>query len=344
MSRRQLVASFFESIGATELMLSLRGRAAFPWLPILTFHRIRADHDDSFLFDECVVDSTPSDFERQMATVKRYFTPVGISDLLHYADGGDLPRNPVLISFDDGYRDNYDTALPILQKHGIKAMFFIATSYISERRMFWWDRINYLVKKTNRRAIELSYPQSLRFETHNQDARRATIRAILRLVKSRFALDLPRMLDDLTRATDVRWTDELDRSLADEHLMVWDHVRALRAAGMDVQSHTRAHRVLQTLPDAQLVGELSGSREDLERELDEPIEAISYPIGHRIADRSYIRKALQQAGYKMGFTNATGTHPLWRKFDCYNVNRIGVEGGTPEALFRAMLAVPRIFD
>jgi peptidoglycan/xylan/chitin deacetylase (PgdA/CDA1 family) len=112
---------------------------------------------------------------------------------------------------------------------------------------------------------------------------------------------------------------------------------------MEVQSHTRAHRVLQTLTESQLHGELRGSRDDLERELDEPVEAISYPVGHRIVDRGHIRKALRDAGYKLGFTNATGTNQLGRKFDCYDVNRIGVEARTPEALFRAMLAVPRLF-
>ncbi|MDB4954918.1 MAG: polysaccharide deacetylase [Myxococcales bacterium] len=343
--RKRLVASLFERIGATELILALRRRAPSPWLPILTFHRVREpDTDSRYCFDDGVIDSTPEQFDLQMSIVRRYFNPVGMDDVLRLAEGGSMPRNPVLITFDDGYRDNHEVAVPILKRHGIKAVFFIATSYIAERRVFWWDRINYLMKTSTKRTIEVSYPFLQVFDVRTPADKTGATKALLRLVKTHNGLDLDRLLDGLAKAADVRWDDELEKRFANEYLMTWDQVRDLRAAGMDVQSHTRTHRVLQTLDDNQIVHELRGSRDELEQQLDEPVRAISYPIGHTIRDRPFVRRALAAAGYKVGFTNDTGAHPLWRKFDPFEVNRIGVDLDMPTSLFRAMLAMPNVFQ
>lgn len=342
MDKKRMLARLCDTFGVTRLLLGVRRRAPSPWLPILTFHRI-SERGAPCVLDDYVVNATRDEFDRQMATVQRYFAPVGIDDLVQYAEGGTLPRNAILITFDDGYRDNYELALPVLQRRGMKAVFFIATSYISERRLFWWDRVNYLVKRSTRPRLELSYPVPLQLATHDGPARRAAITSILRVVKSARSLDLPRLLDELQRATGTDWSAELERRLADEHLMSWQEVRALRAAGMDVQSHTRTHRVLQTLEDAQILDELRGSREDLERELGEPISAISYPVGYGIADRAFIREALAQAGYKIAFKNAGGVQWITDKLDRYQLDRISVCTQCPEALFKAMLAVPPLF-
>jgi peptidoglycan/xylan/chitin deacetylase (PgdA/CDA1 family) len=342
-NKRQAIAGLLDRIGATRLILRLRRRARSPWLPILTFHRV-TERPALRLLDDCVVNSTGDDFDRQMACVQEYFTPVGIDDLVRFSEGAALPRNPILISFDDGYRDSYSTALPILQRRGIKAVFFIATTYITERRMFWWDRVNYHVKSSMRSSLELSYPVRMRLDTRDEGARRLAIASILRIVKTARGLDLPRLLGELQVATESPWSVDLERTLAAEHLMTWDQVRGLRSAGMDVQSHTRTHRVLQTLNDAQILDELRGSRQDLECELGEPVVAISYPVGYGIADRAYIREAVALAGYKIGFTNATGVHWLRNKLDRYQVKRICVGTGCQDAVFRAMLAVPPLFD
>jgi peptidoglycan/xylan/chitin deacetylase (PgdA/CDA1 family) len=126
--------------------------------------------------------------------------------------------------------------------------------------------------------------------------------------------------------------------------MTWDDVRLLRRAGMDVQSHTRTHRVLQTLGEAELRTELVGSREDLEQQLETPVCAISYPVGRRLGERIDIRRQLESAGYRLGFTNDTGIHRIRRSIDPFDVSRVGLEYGTSTALFRAMLAVPGVFE
>ena len=319
----------------TAGLLRLRAYGPSPFLTIFTYHRVSASRSQRF--DDGVVDATPDGFDRQLATMKRYFSIVGVDEILGYVQGAELPPNPLAVTFDDGYLDNFTTALPLLQKHGVRACFFIATSYLEERRLFWWDRIAYLIKNATRPTIEIEYPARLRFDLAD---RGHAMGAALRIVKDVFDLDLMRYLDELTRGSGVPFDRAIERRFADEMLMTWDQVRALRAAGMDVQSHTRTHRVLQTLRPETLDDELRGSKAELERVLGEPVRAVSYPVGKTISLRPFVRQAVRDAGYEIGFSNSTGINFLWGRFDRFDVHRMAIDRDLPHDFFRSMLAVP----
>jgi peptidoglycan/xylan/chitin deacetylase (PgdA/CDA1 family) len=339
MSRREKLARLLARTGSLDAILRLRERTSIPWLTVLTYHQFPA-RGGRELFDEGVVDVTPEEFDRQIGQVKKHFNVVGVDDLCAFAAGRPLPRNPVAIAFDDGYLGNYETALPILQKHDCKAMFFIATAFITERRIYWWDRIAYVMKTSSRREIVLEYPVPLRLDL--AEPRHTAIRSVLRLVKTHPCLDMNRFLEELSGAAGVPWSAEMDRQFSERLLMTWDHVRALRKAGMDVQSHTRTHRVLQTLTPTELTDELEGSRADLARELGEPARALAYPVGNPLAAVSPVRRALEKSGYEIGFTNGTGPTPLRKPVDPFNIRRQTIERNFPHALFLAMLALPRL--
>src|SRR5579864_1737825 len=337
MSKRRQFVHLLHATGALQAILKLRARTSPPWLSILTYHRFPTD-DGEERFDDGVVDVTPERFESHVACLKKHFNPVGIDELCAFARGGKLPPNPVAITFDDGYLSAYEHALPILQRHECKAIFFIATSFITERRVYWWDRIAYLLKQCTQGALLLEHPFPIHIDLKGD--RSASIQRTLRIIKACSMDDRVRVLDAIARAAGVPWTREMDRAFADELLMSWDQVRALRKAGMDVQSHTRTHQPLQTLPPDALADELEGSRSDLERELGEPVRALAYPVGSPLDAASPIRAALRKAGYEIGFTNGTGPTLLWGRVDPFNIRRQMVERDFVEPYFLGILAIP----
>ena len=324
--------------GLLSSLLALRARLRSPWLPVLTYHRI-AKADPATRFDDGVIDATPEMFDRQLSLLRRWFNVLGMEDVFAFRAGKSLPKNPVLITFDDGYKDNFQAALPILQRHGLKATFFVATDYIDQRRLFWWDRLNLLVKSSTKETVELSYPSKLVLSLRTEEARRYAIARFIHIVKVEEALELDRFLDEVTRACGVALADGEERRMADSLLMTWDEVRALRAAGMDVQSHTRSHRTLQTLPLGQLGHELGGSREVLEHALGTRVRALSYPVGRGVAGSPDIRAAVRAAGDELGFSNTTGINNVFR-FDPLNARRLGVDVQLSDAQYLAMLALP----
>lgn len=312
-----------------------------PWLTVLTYHRV---HDDATgqPFDRTVIDATSHELGRQLETMRRYFTLIGLSELSAHLKGASLPDNPAMVTFDDGYRDCYDRALPILLAQGVKGVFFVATSYVTHRRMFWWDRIAYILHQSKLDHIELTYPVRTSLDLGGSHER--VLKTATNLVKNHFGIDVERFLDELAHAAGVGFGEELERKFADQLVMTWDQIRGLQDAGMEVHSHTRTHRVLQTVGPSQLSWELAGARADLEEHLEKRVSGVAYPVGRSVASWPAIRSAVVESGYELGFSNGTGVTPLGSGFDPLNVRRISVERGLPDSMFRAMLAIPALAE
>ena len=160
---------------------------------------------------------------------------------------------------------------------------------------------------------------------------------------------MSRFLDELAKAFGVEWSDELEATHANDLIMSWDQVRALSRAGMDVESHTRWHRVLQTLDDEQLKLELAGSKADLEMQLGRPVRAVAYPVGRRISHVTRIRDAVVAAGYRIGLTNASGATRIWPQplagmmpTDSFDVRRLSTDRSMSDAMYFTQIAVPRL--
>lgn len=331
---RERAAGVLHKTGLVSTIMRVRAQLPEP-LSVLTYHSV-ADAAHPGLDPE-VVDATPDQFAQQLEFICRYFSVVSIDDLLEAISGGRaLPANPMLITFDDGYLNNHDTVLPLLRRYGAVATFFIATNFVEGRRLYWWDRINYVVNNAQASRVEV---QGQAFELSDH---RAAIKGLVKLVKSTPRLDIDGFLDELTSQCETPWSRELERQLADQVIMTWDQIRTLRDAGMDIQSHTRSHRILQSLDDSELDDELRGSREVLEHQLDRPVTAIAYPVGYGVSHLPKLRQAVARAGYRLGFTNSTGVNFGPHKIDPLHVSRIATERDLSRVMFEGSLAVPAL--
>ena len=267
----------------------------------VAYHRVTRKRPD-YPYDVGVVDATPEEFDEQMAFVARHFHAITVSELR----APTLAPNTICITFDDGYRDNYDVVVAILRRHGLRATFFVSTRFIDERRPFWWDRIAYLIKRSPRERLALAYPHDLVFDLRGN--REAAVAMLCSLVKKTYGLDIERMLGELATAAGVPWDRELERRIADELVLTWDHVRGLRDAGMEVQSHTASHRVLSTMTRAEIDSDLAEARRVLEREIAMPVRALSYPCGDPIEHDPDLIEGVRAAGYQFGFAACGGVN------------------------------------
>ena len=341
--KRERLAEVLERTGVIRSVMQLRRLAPMPIVGVVTFHHIHdTEGDASYPYDPDVADATPRQFRRHLETLARIGTPIGIAELLRGIDGGALPPNPLMITFDDGYRSCHDVALPILRELGIPATFFIATSFVAERKLYWWERIALALGGARRPRTQLTYPRVIDIDARDPGTRRV----LCDLVKNTWCLDIARFLEELCRALEVEWSSAIEAAHADQLIMTWDQVRALAGAGMAVESHTRHHHVLDTLDDATLRDELVGSREDLEREIGRPVRAIAYPVGRHL-QQARIRAAVASAGYHVGFANCGGLNPLWPAslrgalgVDPLDLRRISTDRAISDAMFLTQLAFP----
>lgn len=308
-------------------------------LTALTYHRVverkvfEAEGDD-------LIDATTEAFDAQVGALGRLGTFVTATDVARWVDGAAIPRAPVMLTFDDGYLECLKDVLPVLKRRRARATFFVSPGYLDERRLFWWERIRRAVRRTCVPWLELGYPRPTRIRVDIDRA--VAIRAAEAVVKETPHLDIERYLADIESAAGVPLSRTEELQAVARTMMDWDHVGRLVDAGMDVQSHTLTHRVLQTLSPSELVDEFVGSREALERRTRRPVVAVAYPVGYSVAHLDHVRAALRLSGYRLGFSNHTGTSTVSARFDPFDVRRIAMDVSYGADVAAAFAAVPAL--
>jgi peptidoglycan/xylan/chitin deacetylase (PgdA/CDA1 family) len=237
-------------------------------LSILIFHRVLPEVDP--LFPQ---EMHAQRFDVLCAWLSSWFNVLPLDEAVRRLKDGSLPQRALAITFDDGYADNHDVAMPILKKHGLCATFFIATGFLDGGRM-WNDTVIESVRRTKLHALPM---QQLGVAGLAEMAVRSVVEkqeAITRIIRAIKYLPVPQRLtltQELAALAQVNPPINL--------MMTGLQVRAMRRAGMQIGAHTVSHPILATLGDAEARDEIQRSKHHLEDLLDEPITLFAYPNG-----------------------------------------------------------------
>ncbi len=291
-SKRERVSHLAAVLGVTRLVEWLARR---PALLVINYHRIGDGAAGGY--DTGLVEATADEFDAQVGFLKRRFRVVDLAEAQEIAARpGDLRYPAVLLTFDDGYRDNHDIALPILRSHGVRAAFFLATGLVGTPHITWWDQIAYMLRGTRRTTIRVEYPEVATWDLSRVGLEQA-IQEVLRLGKRPGPFDLELFLTAVEKACDVPRPNHGQRMF-----MTWDEARALAAAGMGIGSHTHRHELMSRLsPEAQL-DECALSRDIIRQELGVTVDALAYPFGSRASFSDVTQRCLREAGYRTAFS------------------------------------------
>jgi peptidoglycan/xylan/chitin deacetylase (PgdA/CDA1 family) len=310
--KRELLARGLLWSGASSLLAQLPARDS---LLVLNYHRIGNAEDD--LFDPGVFSATAEEFDQQISYLKRHLSLVTLDEALAFIDGTLKEKARccrVLITFDDGYLDNYEIAFPILRSHGAQGVFFLATSIVGSCHLPWWDHIAYLVKTARSRRFILRYPNDLVVDV-DQNGLTKSLQAILKLYKQPDNSDPDRFILEL-----VEKSKGDDPPSALRRFLNWDEAREMIGAGMAIGSHTHSHTVLSQLePDRQLE-ELSTPRLIMKEQLGVEVAALAYPVGGRTSFTGTTQKLAREAGYRAAFSRQGGRN-LSGKICAYDAKR-----------------------
>lgn len=271
-------------------------------LSVFYFHRVLEkpdpllpDEPDARVFDQIV---------GWIASQFRILDPVEACDRLF---DGSLPSRPAVITFDDGYRDNYTVALPVVQRHGVNAAFFVATGFL-EGGMMFNDRVIEAIRRASGGSIAVpgaNMGGTSKLPLRDVAERRAAIEAVLRTIKHLPPDERLKRVEALER--DTRAASPAGRQPGERMMMTPDQVATLRRAGMTVGGHTRTHPILLTLPDAEARAEISGGLDDLAGILGERPSIFAYPNGKPGGDFDERHVAMvRQAGCRYAFTTRAG--------------------------------------
>jgi peptidoglycan/xylan/chitin deacetylase (PgdA/CDA1 family) len=311
-------------------------------IKILAYHRVLPrEPEEGFPYDLELVSAWADEFDWQMAYLAKHYQVITCHELAGFMDAGVWPDKPcVMVTFDDGYLDNHDVALPILQRHGLPAVVFVTTGYIGGEGTFWYDQLVHEVLHSQANRLMLTPGGEHVDLGHGEAARRVACTRLLRHMK--------RVSNDERLATLARWHDDLGVNSkpdpASQHRpMNWTHVKALSDAGVEIGSHTVTHPVLSRIQDVEhLKREFAASKEAIEAHLGKPVLSVAYPTGGRTAYTEQVMACAEQCGYRFAFTYEGGVNraETWHP---YRLRRSAVERYSTRERFQAVLAAPGFF-
>ena len=295
--RAQVALGLVHSHGLFERLHRLWPRR----LTVLAYHRIIDSDGADFVGLAENVSATPDSFAAQVDLLRRWFQVISLEHLLAWLQGrADLPKFAALITFDDGYRDNFDHALPILQRYRLPAVIFLATNCVGSQQPFFWDLAAYCFRRTHRSDGDLPLCGLSRWASDG--ARERALQAWLTEVKRRPADEYGELSRALARSLEV---DVPADAFARQHLS-WDQVRQLMQSGVAIAAHTRNHAILGRIAPERARDEVMASKRCIEAALGTPVHAFAYPNGLGGDYRAEDIAMLRREGFLAAFTLADG--------------------------------------
>ncbi len=292
-------------VNSYQLKRTMSGRPSFPFvikrrrrnLQILAYHRVNDDQDAYF------PGMSRDAFARQMEWLASRWHVCSMSEAIERMALDDVPENAVVITFDDGYRDNYLHAFPVLQQLSLPATIYLATGVIGNNGKLWHDRVFDLFRMTTVASLDGIPTHSDRFDLGTVEDKRRALAAILHWLWELSPSERDASIDRLRDALAVP-----DDPGATTLMLTWDDVRVMHRAGLSFGSHTVTHPILSRLTTAQVVAELQDSKQAIEDALRVPIEHFAYPVGRRQDFSQETKELVKSAGYKSAVTTIMGNN------------------------------------
>ncbi len=241
-------------------------------------------------------------FNSHMEWIARRYAPISLEEALHsLKESRPLPRRGVVVTFDDGYRDNITQAAPVLDGMHVPAAFYIVVDSVEKRRLPWFCRLRRAFTTTKQREWTDPGPRKT-FVLDGSEARR------LALVHASRCCALQTGSTQEAAVARIELDLRVDAPEHEENpMMTWDDLRSLRQAGHIIGSHTMSHPNLAHLQEDEILRELGESKTRLEQELGEPILHFAYP--HPILDPHWSEKTVagtRRTGFVSAMTNTKG--------------------------------------
>jgi len=294
-----------------------------PRLLILMYHRVLPAGHPALADEQPGMYVTPQTLKMHLAVLQRHFTLVHLDDWLRAArDGAALPRNACALTFDDGWRDNFDFAWPELKAARAPATIFLVTDRVGSSYRFWPNRLAALSGAVDapRLRAALSAKLAALFEAGGVFA--ATGDGPLAAAAVDRAIAACKSLTDAEAEAEIGALAEALGTAGNtgRDLLDWNEVEALASSGLvRFGSHTRRHcRLTGNVPAAEMRDEIDGSREVLARRLESPAPLFCYPNG----DHAPAAVAMVRTCYEAAVTTQRGwNHP---RSDRFTLRRVGV--------------------
>ncbi|APF17853.1 polysaccharide deacetylase [Caldithrix abyssi DSM 13497] len=303
-----------------------------PSVTILTYHSVVSDSAPIFEYEyrNCV---TVSAFDNQIKMLKKIFKVIPLQEAVERLQTGKLTENYAVVTFDDGYRNNFDYAFSVLKKHAVSAAFFVTTGLIGGNDCLWTDWVTYLVFHSTNKTIELNFNGWHRAFTLNSEEQ-----------KIRASIEIRDLMKSATLSEEEMLLKQLKAQVSiDAHpvaanpdryaFMNWEQVKTMADQGMEIGSHTHRHALLNMLSNEEAQRELAESKRMIEEKTNASCKFFAYPNGQLKDFNDAHIEMMREMGYLAALTQVPGSNKVGE--DLFRLKRINISNKMFPPIFKA---------
>lgn len=306
-----------EVLPAGGSRLSRLRRTSVSKFGILCYHRVGTEGVPLFSRLE------PAVFEAQLRYLKKNYRIVPLGQLCRELQEGNQVTPTLAITFDDGYRDLYTYAFPVLQKYGIPATIYLIGRSMATGEAPWYDRIFVALACASVATLDIEMG-TLRQFTLSTPALRASA-----------AWEIVCYLRSISDSQRQKWCSLFERQISppagrlEGRMLSWEHVRAMQRGGVFFAAHTMTHPSVSRLEPAAFHEEFVVTKQLLEDGLGAPVEDFAYPFGRPADVSSEARDFLARSGYRSAVTTIEGFNSTGGNLHMLNRLQIGDDRSMP---------------
>ncbi len=263
-------------------------------LLILNYHRVLPE-ENPFAIDAI----TTHDFEAQLRVLKKYFHILPLANAVESLKSDSLPPFAVCLTFDDGYKDNYDHAFPLLAAYDAPATIFITTDFIGTNQLLWHDQILSTFERTSLISFDFPGFDMNDIPLSSTQQRRAAAFQTLEKLKVYHPSERDSWINQIHAYLKVDKQSE-------RIMLNWQEITEMASRGISFGAHTRSHPILSTLDDAALQKEIIDSKNILTDKLGTPVTTFAYPNGREGDFDQRAITTLQNSGFCCAVTTESG--------------------------------------
>jgi peptidoglycan/xylan/chitin deacetylase (PgdA/CDA1 family) len=283
-------------IGLTGFVVQLRTKPFIrnyctPNLTILIYHRVVTHHDSLSIPGVDV-----KTFEQQMAHISKNFNVLTVEDIVACVDAGkSIPMNALAVTFDDGYRDNYVNAFPILRKYRVPATIYLTVDCIGTKKPLWFDQVFHAIKHTQIKTFHFRGTGE-KLGLNGENEKQNSSLAILAFMKRLDPEARDREIESLHSQLKVV------PEFTSDSMLNWGEIQEMLDWGMRFGAHTLSHTILTRIPWMRARRELFQAKKIIEERIGQEVLTFAYPNGTLEDFNQSTMELVREAGYRAALT------------------------------------------
>lgn len=311
---------------------------------ILMYHRVIDPEKCRDIFSTPQIIVTADTFEKQMKFLSNHYRVLSLEEFYGcHSNKKPLPAKTAVITFDDGWEDNYINAFPILKKYNIPATIFLTTGFIGKTSVFWQEKLRFLLKVFQKKTFN-----ERRFFLEKFKNLPGILKSCTTLNSEADIVDVPDHLMDMVEKDRTVFMNDLEAFLGypefpikTNGFMTWENAREMLTDKIDFGSHTENHRIMTKLSLKEIQEEITVSKIKIEEALNTQVRAFAYPNGYF---NKIVMENVKNSGYQYAVSVDTGLNNIHTNPFCLkrlNINEIRFlkpSGGFSEDIFSARLS------